>query len=216
MIIADNDCFGIDHYYSGNDLQQCTQYRCVSGDFSNIIGNAKVLRTDPYQLATDSDFPKLRTIFHRQAEIQQFKVYELSGKVSFFFEETKEEFRNEFQNLDKITVNDISVRITAMVHDVPIFVEDIDLECLLKNYDEEATVEKPEEEIAEIGRQEKWFWYALKNLQRLDDVGGHPSNYGKILQINTTLVISLPWRNRLARSAVNRKVGGSSPPGSDV
>ena len=22
-----------------------------------------------------------------------------------------------------------------------------------------------------------------------------------------------PWRNRLARSAVNRKVGGSSPPG---
>ena len=25
----------------------------------------------------------------------------------------------------------------------------------------------------------------------------------------------LPWRNWLARSAVNRKVGGSSPPGSD-
>ena len=25
-----------------------------------------------------------------------------------------------------------------------------------------------------------------------------------------------PWRNRLARSAVNRKVGGSSPPGGDV
>ena len=24
-----------------------------------------------------------------------------------------------------------------------------------------------------------------------------------------------PWRNRLARSAVNRKVGGSSPPGGD-
>ena len=24
-----------------------------------------------------------------------------------------------------------------------------------------------------------------------------------------------PWRNRLARSAVNRKVGGSSPPGDD-
>ena len=24
---------------------------------------------------------------------------------------------------------------------------------------------------------------------------------------------SPPWRNRLARSAVNRKVGGSSPPG---
>ena len=26
---------------------------------------------------------------------------------------------------------------------------------------------------------------------------------------------TLPWRNWLARSAVNRKVGGSSPPGSD-
>ena len=25
-----------------------------------------------------------------------------------------------------------------------------------------------------------------------------------------------PWRNRLARSAVNRKVGGSSPPGDDI
>ena len=25
-----------------------------------------------------------------------------------------------------------------------------------------------------------------------------------------------PWRNRLARSAVNRKVGGSSPPGDDA
>ena len=25
-----------------------------------------------------------------------------------------------------------------------------------------------------------------------------------------------PWRNRLARSAVNRKVGGSSPPGDDT
>ena len=25
----------------------------------------------------------------------------------------------------------------------------------------------------------------------------------------------LPWRNWLARSAVNRKVGGSSPPGSE-
>ena len=24
-----------------------------------------------------------------------------------------------------------------------------------------------------------------------------------------------PWRNRLARSAVNRKVGGSSPPGDE-
>ena len=25
-----------------------------------------------------------------------------------------------------------------------------------------------------------------------------------------------PWRNRLARTAVNRKVGGSSPPGDDT
>ena len=25
-----------------------------------------------------------------------------------------------------------------------------------------------------------------------------------------------PWRNRLARSAVNRKVGGSSPPGGET
>ena len=25
-----------------------------------------------------------------------------------------------------------------------------------------------------------------------------------------------PWRNRLARSAVNRKVGGSSPPGGAI
>ncbi|CAG9533153.1 unnamed protein product [Cercopithifilaria johnstoni] len=29
------------------------------------------------------------------------------------------------------------------------------------------------------------------------------------------IVARLPWRNRSARSAVNRKVGGSSPPGSD-
>ena len=27
------------------------------------------------------------------------------------------------------------------------------------------------------------------------------------------VVMKPPWRNRLARSAVNRKVGGSSPPG---
>ncbi|MCP9261321.1 hypothetical protein DINM_004696 [Dirofilaria immitis] len=33
--------------------------------------------------------------------------------------------------------------------------------------------------------------------------------------IDATFLSSLPWRNRLARSAVNRKVGGSSPPGSD-
>ena len=28
-------------------------------------------------------------------------------------------------------------------------------------------------------------------------------------------MIRSPWRNRLARSAVNRKVGGSSPPGDE-
>jgi hypothetical protein len=33
------------------------------------------------------------------------------------------------------------------------------------------------------------------------------------LYIDTTTVNPPPWRNRLARSAVNRKVGGSSPPG---
>ena len=30
------------------------------------------------------------------------------------------------------------------------------------------------------------------------------------------LITMPPWRNRLARSAVNRKVGGSSPPGGDL
>ena len=30
------------------------------------------------------------------------------------------------------------------------------------------------------------------------------------------IYIWLPWRNWLARSAVNRKVGGSSPPGTDL
>ena len=35
-----------------------------------------------------------------------------------------------------------------------------------------------------------------------------------ILRCAATLAArSPPWRNRLARSAVNRKVGGSSPPG---
>ena len=30
-------------------------------------------------------------------------------------------------------------------------------------------------------------------------------------------IMSMPlWRNRLARSAVNRKVGGSSPPGGEL
>ena len=33
-----------------------------------------------------------------------------------------------------------------------------------------------------------------------------------ILQI---FITKPPWRNRLARSAVNRKVGGSSPPGGE-
>ena len=31
-----------------------------------------------------------------------------------------------------------------------------------------------------------------------------------------SILYKLPWRNWLARSAVNRKVGGSSPPGSDI
>ena len=36
------------------------------------------------------------------------------------------------------------------------------------------------------------------------------------LIVNTMLYSKPPWRNRLARSAVNRKVGGSSPPGGDA
>ena len=46
-----------------------------------------------------------------------------------------------------------------------------------------------------------------------------------VLQISRPYILTLskvacvsnmpPWRNRLARSAVNRKVGGSSPPGGD-
>ena len=39
----------------------------------------------------------------------------------------------------------------------------------------------------------------------------------KFLTIFSLIVSSLsPWRNRLARSAVNRKVGGSSPPGDGI
>ena len=36
-----------------------------------------------------------------------------------------------------------------------------------------------------------------------------PNDVGKLLSYFN----EPPWRNRLARSAVNRKVGGSSPPG---
>ena len=46
-----------------------------------------------------------------------------------------------------------------------------------------------------------------------------PSKYRKIYQdVNLEHFqsgIKPPWRNRLARSAVNRKVGGSSPPGGE-
>ena len=39
----------------------------------------------------------------------------------------------------------------------------------------------------------------------------------KFLTIFSLVASSLsPWRNRLARSAVNRKVGGSSPPGDGI
>ena len=38
-----------------------------------------------------------------------------------------------------------------------------------------------------------------------------------IISLEFALVkLTSPWRNRLARSAVNRKVGGSSPPGDDI
>ena len=40
------------------------------------------------------------------------------------------------------------------------------------------------------------------------------NHVGIFLNYFDTSIINLPpWRNRLARSAVNRKVGGSSPPG---
>ena len=39
--------------------------------------------------------------------------------------------------------------------------------------------------------------------------------YFYYLYLNISLIYKLPWRNWLARSAVNRKVGGSSPPGSE-
>ena len=39
----------------------------------------------------------------------------------------------------------------------------------------------------------------------------------KFLKIFSLAFLTLsPWRNRLARSAVNRKVGGSSPPGDGI
>ena len=42
----------------------------------------------------------------------------------------------------------------------------------------------------------------------------------RLLELDTSLIFEFlcsmsPWRNRLARSAVNRKVGGSSPPGDE-
>ena len=40
--------------------------------------------------------------------------------------------------------------------------------------------------------------------------------YYNILKICVPKNIKPPWRNRLARSAVNRKVGGSSPPGGEI
>ena len=44
-----------------------------------------------------------------------------------------------------------------------------------------------------------------------------PTHVQGLLCIYFSLVLTLrpPWRNRLARSAVNRKVGGSSPPGGE-
>ena len=40
-------------------------------------------------------------------------------------------------------------------------------------------------------------------------------DYYFVLEQEASSVWKLPWRNWLARSAVNRKVSGSSPPGSD-
>ena len=53
-------------------------------------------------------------------------------------------------------------------------------------------------------------------MQRINKKVKHDANHlKKSLMLNSrTSVLSL-WRNRLARSAVNRKVGGSSPPRDD-
>ncbi len=39
--------------------------------------------------------------------------------------------------------------------------------------------------------------------------------YFDLTDIKFAQYMKPPWRNRLARSAVNRKVGGSSPPGGE-
>ena len=56
-------------------------------------------------------------------------------------------------------------------------------------------------------------------------VGSNPILVDNFFQGNILIFVRLhpntgkhhmpPWRNRLARSAVNRKVGGSSPPGGE-
>ena len=57
-------------------------------------------------------------------------------------------------------------------------------------------------------------------------VGSNPILVDNFFQGNILIFVRLhpntgkhhmpPWRNRLARSAVNRKVGGSSPPGGEM
>ena len=57
-------------------------------------------------------------------------------------------------------------------------------------------------------------------------VGSNPILVDNFFQGNILIFVRLhpntgkhhmpPWRNRLARSAVNRKVGGSSPPGGGI
>ena len=46
---------------------------------------------------------------------------------------------------------------------------------------------------------------------KLYDICGFTLSYYIVSDVGKS-----PWRNRLARSAVNRKVGGSSPPGDDM
>ncbi|KAF7383819.1 hypothetical protein HZH68_014576 [Vespula germanica] len=68
--------------------------------------------------------------------------------------------------------------------------------------EEEKKEEEEEEEKEEVER------FALLMLEDLRLRKQHDEK--------KSLFKSPPWRNRLARSAVNRKVGGSSPPGGEI
>ena len=75
----------------------------------------------------------------------------------------------------------------------------------------------PSDEVAE------WLRRWTANPMGSARVGSNPILVDNFFQGNILIFVRLhpntgkhhmpPWRNRLARSAVNRKVGGSSPPG---